>query len=134
MHAQTGRNAPAQLLWPRRTIRAVLHCSNHSMVAAIYQGNDIIDIWCPVPQIAWRLHRMALSATHEAFVHFAIDGRPMKIAQKANVWALMRGSAADHDTPTVTLDFDFIWQVDEALVPWALAGSDYAIKGAEQSP
>jgi hypothetical protein len=62
-------------------------------------------------QIAWRLHRMALNATHEAFVGFAVDGKPKKIAQTANLWALMRGSAADNDTPTVTLDFDFVWQV-----------------------
>lgn len=54
---------------------------------------------------------MALNATHEAFVGFAVDGKQKKIAQTANLWALMRGSAADTDTPTVTLEFDFVWQV-----------------------
>jgi hypothetical protein len=62
-------------------------------------------------QIAWRLHRMALNATHEAFVGFSVDGKQKKIAQTANLWALMRGSAADTDTPTVTLEFEFVWQV-----------------------
>ena len=54
---------------------------------------------------------MALNATHDAFIGFAIDGQPKKIAQSANLWTLMRGNAADTDTPTVTLDFDFVWQV-----------------------
>jgi hypothetical protein len=59
---------------------------------------------------------MALNATHEAFGGFAVDGKPKKIAQTANLWALMRGSAADTDTPSVTLDFDFVWQVSNRPV------------------
>lgn len=54
---------------------------------------------------------MALNATHEAFAGFAIDGKPKKIAQSANLWTVMRGSAAENEAPTVMLDFDFVWQV-----------------------
>jgi len=54
---------------------------------------------------------MALNAAHEAFAGFAIDGKPKKIAQSANLWTVMRGSAAENEAPTVTLDFDFVWQV-----------------------
>lgn len=71
-----------------------------------------------IPQIAWRLHRMALNATHEAFVGFTVDGQPKKVAQTATMWQLMRGNAAESDTPTVTLDFSFVWQ-DTLLPQWA---------------
>lgn len=55
---------------------------------------------------------MALNAAHtNAFVGLAIDGKQKKIAQTANLWSIMRGNAADTDTPTVTLDFDFVWKV-----------------------
>lgn len=57
---------------------------------------------------------MALHATHDAFVSLAIDGQIKKIAQTANLWSLMRGNAADTDTPTVTLSFDYVWQVGHA--------------------
>lgn len=61
---------------------------------------------------------MALNAAHtNAFVGLAIDGKQKKIAQTANLWSIMRGNAADTDTPTVTLDFDFVWQV---CVSWAV--------------
>jgi glutathionylspermidine synthase len=80
-------------------------CTGHSFILAFNPA-----VLCCV-QIAWRLHRMALNAAHDAFAGFAIDGKLKKIAQTANLWSLMRGSAADTDTPTVTLDFDFVWQV-----------------------
>jgi glutathionylspermidine synthase len=64
-----------------------------------------------LPQIAWRLHRMALTAQHECFAGFSIDGVLKKISQSANLWSVMRGSAAENQTPTVTLDFDFCWEV-----------------------
>lgn len=68
-------------------------------------------------QIAWRLHRMALTAKDQCFVNFAIDGVLKKISENANLWSVMRGSAGDKDTPTVTLDFDFAWEVRaEALL------------------
>jgi hypothetical protein len=41
-------------------------------------------------QIAYRLHRMALNAKHDAFLGFCIDRCPVKIAQTANLWAVMR--------------------------------------------
>jgi hypothetical protein len=73
------------------------------------------------PQIAWRLHRMALNAAHtNAFVGLAIDGKQKKIAQTANLWSIMRGNAADSDTPTVTLDFEFVWQV--CVADWGVLG------------
>lgn len=79
-------------------------------------------------QIAWRLHRMALNATHEAFVGFAIDGVPKKVAgQSANLWTLMIGSAADNATPTVTLDFDFTWQASCCTAAWQASPESPAV-------
>lgn len=98
-------------------------CTNHKPVLLLHALEQaywlhVVD-FCV--QIAWRLHRMALNASHNAFVGFAIDGIPKKIAQTDGLWTVMRGSAADNDTPTVTLDFDFVWQVRHKLtaVAWA---------------
>eukprot|EP00775_Hariotina_reticulata_P004522 gene4522-4774_t len=69
-------------------------------------------------QIAWRLHRMALNAKQSCFENFAINGVPKKIAETANLWSVMRGSAAENEKPTVTLDFDFVW-LDSLQPHWA---------------
>lgn len=58
---------------------------------------------------------MALTAAHPCFAGFSIDGVPKKISQSANLWSVMRGSAAENQTPTVTLDFDFVWEVSLRL-------------------
>eukprot|EP00878_Enallax_costatus_P028650 GHUV01030964.1.p1 GENE.GHUV01030964.1~~GHUV01030964.1.p1 ORF type:complete len:128 (-),score=8.62 GHUV01030964.1:217-600(-) len=77
-------------------------------------------------QIAWRLHRMALTAQHSCFRGFSIDGVVKKIKEDANLWSLMRGSAGDKDTPTVTLDFDFDWEVGRPINnAWYYCGSVY---------
>ena len=62
-------------------------------------------------QMAWRLHRMALTSQHSCFRGFSIDGVAKKIKEDANLWSLMRGNAGDKVAPTVTLDFDFEWEV-----------------------
>jgi hypothetical protein len=59
---------------------------------------------------------MALTAQHECFSGFSIDGVLKKISQSANLWSVMRGSAAENQTPTVTLDFDFCWEVRHEVV------------------
>eukprot|EP00878_Enallax_costatus_P003299 GHUV01003504.1.p2 GENE.GHUV01003504.1~~GHUV01003504.1.p2 ORF type:complete len:495 (+),score=107.38 GHUV01003504.1:198-1682(+) len=89
-------------------------------------------------QIAWRLHRMALTAQHSCFRGFSIDGVVKKIKEDANLWSLMRGSAGDKDTPTVTLDFDFDWE-DAQLPHWAAvtiqaAWRAYKIRKAHPPP
>ncbi|GBF91729.1 hypothetical protein Rsub_04033 [Raphidocelis subcapitata] len=78
-----------------------------------------LRMWRPDEyQIAWRLHRMALTAQHGCFENFCMDGVPKKFSESANLWSIMRGNAAESATPTVTLDFDFVWP-DTVTPQWA---------------
>jgi hypothetical protein len=61
---------------------------------------------------------MALTAQHDCFGSFRMDGVLKNFSQSANMWQVMRGNAAESATPTVTLDFDFAWP-DNLKPHWA---------------
>lgn len=54
---------------------------------------------------------MALTSQQQCFKDFSIDGVVKRVKENVNLWSVMRGSAGERDTPTVTLDFDFDWEV-----------------------
>ena len=68
--------------------------------------------------MAYKLYRIALSAKHDCILNFKIDNEERRVTVSANLWAVMRGNAAEHQSPTCTIEFDFDWP-DIAREIWA---------------
>jgi hypothetical protein len=68
--------------------------------------------------VAFRLHRLALSAKHVCFHNFTVDGVVKRVSQGPGLWAVMRANCPDSQVPSVTLEFDYHWP-DSARPLWA---------------
>lgn len=68
--------------------------------------------------MARKLYRMGLKSKKECFTNFKIDGIERRVSQSRNLWRVMCGNAPEGVTPTVTLEFDFVWE-NASKLNWA---------------
>eukprot|EP00892_Ulva_mutabilis_P004358 jgi/Ulvmu1/2294/UM013_0141.1 len=79
-------------------------------------------------QVAYRLYKISLASGKDCIQYFAVDGDEKKVTQGQGVWTIMRGSAAQGETPQCTVDINFVHE-DHSTELWAATVVQHAWLG-----
>lgn len=62
-------------------------------------------------QICWQLFQYSLDASHICFYNITVDGVAKTSSQGPGMWSILTACCAEAETPSTTVQFDFVWCV-----------------------